>query len=325
MEEKLIAPCGMNCGVCISYLAMTNDLKNKGFRKKYCGGCLPRGNNCVFMQKQCDLLRKGFVRFCYECEDFPCRRLKVLDKRYRSKYHMSMIENLDFIKAHGIGSFLEKEASKWHCPKCGGVICCHNGLCLNCSLDKLRQNKKYRWDDTQERKMNGDSKLKYIKKPKFSLTRYKDSRIVELVQKTDHKTLAVWTIDCAERVLSYFEEKYPADHRPRNALMTLRIWINTGVFNMAVIRKASLAAHAAAREVGEDNAARSAARAAGQAVATAHVPAHSVGAAVYALQGIYRATNSTDADAALAKERDWQYDHLLELINNQVVKIGETG
>jgi hypothetical protein len=28
------------------------------------------------------------------------------------------------------------------------VICCHNGLCLNCNLDKLRQNKKYRWAET---------------------------------------------------------------------------------------------------------------------------------------------------------------------------------
>jgi hypothetical protein len=82
---------------------------------------------------------------------------------------------------------------------------------------------------------------------------------------------------------------------------------------MADIRKASLAAHAAAREVGEDNAARSAARAAGQAVATAHVPTHSVGAANYALQAIHRAPNCSDVDAAIAKERDWQYQHLLEL------------
>ena len=85
---------------------------------------------------------------------------------------------------------------------------------------------------------------------------------------------------------------------------------------MAVIRKASLASHTAAREVGEDNAARSAARAAGQAVATAHVPTHSIGSAIYALQAIYRSTNSSDADAAMAKERDWQYQHLLELVAN---------
>src|SRR4030042_3862005 len=152
-----------------------------------------------------------------------------------------------------------------------------------------------------------------MKTSKCSLTRYKDERIVELVRKTDHKTLAVWAIDCAERVLPYFDEKYPQDHRPRQAIETLKTWIDTGVFKMAVIRKASLDSHAAAREVGEDNAARSAARAAGQAVATAHVPTHSIGAANYALQAIHRATDSSDADAAVAKERDWQYQQLLKL------------
>ena len=154
-----------------------------------------------------------------------------------------------------------------------------------------------------------------MEKSKFPIT-LKDKEMVELVRKTDQKTLAVWAIDCAERVLPYFEEKYPEDHRPRQALETLQTWINTGVFKMAVIRKASLDSHAAAREVGEDNAARSAARATGQAVATAHVPTHSIGAAIYAQQAIHRATNSSDADAAVAKERDWQYQHLLELGEN---------
>jgi hypothetical protein len=82
---------------------------------------------------------------------------------------------------------------------------------------------------------------------------------------------------------------------------------------MADIREASLSSHAAAREVGEDNAARSAARAAGQAVATAHVRTHAMGAANYALQAIHRAAQHAEAEAAVAKERDWQYHHLLEL------------
>jgi hypothetical protein len=152
-------------------------------------------------------------------------------------------------------------------------------------------------------------------KSKFIMTHH-DKTFKELVSKSDHKTLAIWAIDCVERVLPYYEEKYPEDHRPRIAVTTLRTWIRTGVFKMADIRKASLASHAAAREVGEDNPARSAARAAGQAVATAHVPTHSIGAAIYALQAIHRATISSDPDAAVATERDWQFQHLLELRHN---------
>jgi len=148
MEEELIAPCGMNCGVCSAYLAMKYDLKKKGFGKTYCPGCLPRGKNCAFLKKQCDLLGNGLIRFCYLCADFPCRRLKALDKRYRTFYHMSMIENLEFLRDQGLQPFLDRESEKWRCPECGAVICCHNGLCYSCGLEKLRQKKsKYRWGE----------------------------------------------------------------------------------------------------------------------------------------------------------------------------------
>ncbi len=150
-------------------------------------------------------------------------------------------------------------------------------------------------------------------KQQKSLVSYKDETMIELAEKTDKKTLAIWACDCAKRVLPYFEKKYPRDNRPRKAIETLQKWMRTGIFKMKDIRKASLDAHAAAREAGEDTPARAAARAAGQAVATTHVPAHSLGAAMYALQALYRAANSSHADADIAKERDRQYQHLRDL------------
>lgn len=152
-----------------------------------------------------------------------------------------------------------------------------------------------------------------MEKSKFSIT-HKEEEMLELVSKTDQKTLALWSIDCVERVMPYFEEKYPQDHRPRQAIETLKTWIDTRICKMAVIRKASLDSHAAAREIGEDSPARSAARAADQAVATAHVLRHACGPAIYAHQAIYRATNSMDAAES---ERNWQYQHLLDLRDYQ--------
>lgn len=147
IQKKMIAPCGMNCSLCIAYQFREKDLNKQGFKRKYCPGCIPRGENCSFTGGLCELLEKGTVRFCYECKEFPCKRLKALDKRYRTKYHMSMIENLEFIKEQGAESFLQKEEEKWRCPSCGEVICCHNGLCMNCNLDTLRRNKKYHWNE----------------------------------------------------------------------------------------------------------------------------------------------------------------------------------
>lgn len=148
MKQELIAPCGMNCAVCVSYLAKKHDLNGKGLKRVCCEGCLPRGKGCLHMGDSCGLLKDGRVRFCYECGDFPCKRLKALDKRYCTKYHLSMIENLTSIKETGLHSFLEKEKEKWGCP-CGGTVCCHIGLCFNCQLDILRKNRTYRWGEKQ--------------------------------------------------------------------------------------------------------------------------------------------------------------------------------
>jgi hypothetical protein len=143
---------------------------------------------------------------------------------------------------------------------------------------------------------------------KIPLTRFKDSRIEVLVDKTDKKILARWAIECDERVMPFFEKKYKSDNRPRNAINALKDWISTGKFSMKVIRKASLDSHAAARAAEEDSPAKSAARAAGQAVATAHVARHAYGPAVYAQQAVWRATSS---EAAVKKERDWRYRQLM--------------
>jgi hypothetical protein len=40
---------------------------------------------------------------------------------------------------------------------------------------------------------------------------------------------------------------------------------------------------------------------------------HQISAAIHALQTIHRVSDPTDADSAVAKERDGQYKHLIEL------------
>lgn len=128
--------------------------------------------------------------------------------------------------------------------------------------------------------------------------------------RNDQRALGLWAAECAEHLLPYFEGKYSEDTRPRDALKTLREWVTTGKFRMPVIRAASLAAHAAAKTVQqEDRAAKFAAHAAGQAVATAHVPTHALGPVLYSMQ-LVAVTSPTDVKAAVAKERAWQTQRL---------------
>jgi len=136
--------------------------------------------------------------------------------------------------------------------------------------------------------------------------------------KHDQVSMAAWAADCAERVLPFFEEAYPEDDRPRKAIETCRTWVRTGVFRMAKIRGASLAAHAAARDAKENDAAHFAARAAGQAVATAHVPQHAYGGAYYALKAVAVA-DPANAGVSVAAEWEWQAGRLPEGLREEIM------
>ena len=136
----------------------------------------------------------------------------------------------------------------------------------------------------------------------------------------DHRSLARWAADCAERVLPYFEEKYPKDDRPRKAIEAARAWMR-GEIRVGPARVAAVAVHAAARDA-DEAAARAAARAAGQAVATAHMAAHARHAAAYAVKAVTDAAVPIDAAAATAAEHDWQHRHLPEHLRPLVFPAG---
>ena len=126
----------------------------------------------------------------------------------------------------------------------------------------------------------------------------------------DHRALGLWSAECAERLLPYFEEKYEKDTRPRDAIKTLREWAKTGEFHMAVIRAAALSAHAAAKLVDkEDKAANYAAHVAGHAVGTAHVPTHAIGVVLYSIK-LITYLHPENIKTYVAEEREWQDMHL---------------
>jgi hypothetical protein len=133
LNATLIAPCGMNCGICLGFQREKNRCEgctsNSDKKPNYC-------KTCVI--KNCALLNETESKFCYECITYPCKRLKQLDKRYRTRYAMSMLENLNFIKTSGLNAFLTNESIRWKCITCDGYMCVHRGYCLRCTSQKSK-------------------------------------------------------------------------------------------------------------------------------------------------------------------------------------------
>ena len=138
IPSVLIAPCGMNCGICRAYLRHRNR----------CIGCnldgSQKANHCSICSiKTCDQ-RSATSSFCFECDKYPCTRLEHLDQRYITKYGMSVIQNLDRIRKIGIKRFMEIENTRWVCPECGNPICIHNKKCYTCGKQYPSPNREAR-------------------------------------------------------------------------------------------------------------------------------------------------------------------------------------
>lgn len=125
LSRSHIAPCGMNCALCMGFQR----------EKRKCHGCNIDDPNKPGYCRSCFVVtceKREEEDLCFDCEDLPCKRIRQLDKRYRSKYHMSMMENLQFIREKGIDQFLENERKRFTCPNCGLLISVHRENCMNC-------------------------------------------------------------------------------------------------------------------------------------------------------------------------------------------------
>jgi hypothetical protein len=126
-DSVMIAPCGINCGTCYAFLRANN--KCPGCRV-YSAHKTKTRQSCLI--KTCSHLTETKSGFCYDCGNLPCKRLNQLDKRYRLKYHTSLVQNLLTIKEVGMDKFLVDEVVKWTCPGCGSTLSIHSDQCLVC-------------------------------------------------------------------------------------------------------------------------------------------------------------------------------------------------
>jgi len=125
IEEYFFAPCGVNCFVCYVHL------KNK----KPCNGCYGIDTNKPERCKQCIIKQCVIgknIKYCFECTEFPCKRIKNLEKSYVIRYSVSIVNNAKHVKIFGITDFFCSEKSKWECSKCGGVVTQHGNTCSEC-------------------------------------------------------------------------------------------------------------------------------------------------------------------------------------------------
>lgn len=125
INPLFFAPCGMNCFVCYKHCNV----------KTPCAGCLLSDSGKPEHCRNCAIKTcahgKGLTH-CHNCDAFPCKLLKNLEKSYLKRYQTSLIQNGKDVVTLGLSAFMEKQLLKYTCPHCQGVISLHDKVCSHC-------------------------------------------------------------------------------------------------------------------------------------------------------------------------------------------------
>lgn len=141
VDRKLLAPCGLYCGVCAIRIAHRDD--NPKFKERLvgvyglsspeevrCGGCL---SDDLFMYCRICPIRnccaeKG-VEGCHQCDEFPCQFIENFPLPVGKKVIMRAVPAW---KELGTEAWVEEEEKRYHCPHCGYPLFRGAQRCRDC-------------------------------------------------------------------------------------------------------------------------------------------------------------------------------------------------
>lgn len=135
---ELLAPCGVPCFACPSYLKGT------------CNGCrseAPQKRSSKYGCKirSCCLATKSF-QLCNECDEVPCKNfhqklLKTHLDEASYAYRRDTLGHFRLIQRVGLQRALSILDDRWSCSNCGGRIQFYVYTCFHCGsnfLDELQ-------------------------------------------------------------------------------------------------------------------------------------------------------------------------------------------
>ncbi len=146
--SQLVGICGLFCGTCPNYLAyQKNDVEQLEqisqatgipVEEIRCDGCLsdrvmPQCVECRHGFRQCASEKK--VTWCWGCPDFPCQRLRNFTNVHivnGISHHTHVIEDLQYMKEHGIEQWVREQEKAGRCSQCGERLYWFARKCPNC-------------------------------------------------------------------------------------------------------------------------------------------------------------------------------------------------
>jgi hypothetical protein len=140
IEDELLAPCSLYCGVCgIFYADRKDDKKLKQklanaywtkSEKIECNGCF--SDKRFFFCKKCKIrqcVQERGISGCHLCQEFPCEKIENYPFKLATEYMKISVPARK--KSMNDKQWVEWEKNNWKCAACGeinfrGAKKCHN-------------------------------------------------------------------------------------------------------------------------------------------------------------------------------------------------------
>ena len=114
-DEKAVGICGLFCGTCPSYPEDCYGCLSEKVRSG-CEACTPGFRDCA---------QAHGVRYCFQCEAFPCDRLQWFSKQHIVNgicHHENIIRDLEQMKRDGVRAWVQEQTRCHTCPRCGELM-----------------------------------------------------------------------------------------------------------------------------------------------------------------------------------------------------------
>jgi hypothetical protein len=154
-DKRLLAPCGLYCGVCGIYIAYRDgnakftEILAKLYGSKpeetICKGCAQDDPpECLYGYCRACKIRqcvrdKGYYS-CHQCSDFPCLLIEEFPFPVGQRVMKRAIPRWRELAAQhgdekGSVEFARSECQRYHCPDCGNPLFRGAITCRNCKKD----------------------------------------------------------------------------------------------------------------------------------------------------------------------------------------------